>query len=300
MISAPSSDGIRAEYLRFLSVEKGLSENTRAAYGRDLDRFLQFLSREKKTWAGARESELTGFVRGESKSGLGARSLARRISVLKSFYRFLLVDGRLDRNPAVHLTAPKMWSALPKCLSESEVKTLLEKSDPADSRGLRDRAMLEVMYAAGLRVSELIALRPADVRLKDEFILCRGKGAKERIVPLGKSASKAVARYLDKARPELASKGNGEALFLTRRGKAFTRQGFWKMMKGRAQKAGLLAKVHPHVLRHSFATHLLEHGADLRSVQMMLGHSQITTTQIYTHVSRERLRRVYDKFHPRA
>jgi len=300
MIPAPSSADIREEYLRFLSVEKGLSDNTRAAYGRDLDRFLGFLAREKQSWREARESDLTSFVRSESKGGLGARSLARRISVLKSFYRFCLVDGRLDKNPAASLTSPKMWSALPKCLSENEVKTLLEKPDSSDPRGLRDRAMFEVMYAAGLRVSELITLRPADVRLKDEFILCRGKGSKERIVPLGKSAAKAVARYLDKARPVFAAKRDGEALFLTRRGGPFTRQGFWKMMKVRAKAAGLLPKVHPHVLRHSFATHLLEHGADLRSVQMMLGHSQITTTQIYTHVSRERLRRVYDKYHPRA
>ena len=277
-----------------------MSENTRAAYGRDLDRFLLFLSREKRPWADARESDLTAFVRSESKAGLGARSLARRISVLKSFYRFLLVDGRLDKNPAAHLTAPKSWSALPKCLSETEVKTLLEKPDKAEARGLRDRAMLEVMYASGLRVSELVSLRPADVRLKDEFILCRGKGAKERIVPLGKSAVKAVARYLEKARTEFRARRNADALFLTRLGGPFTRQGFWKMMKTYAKAAGLLPKVHPHVLRHSFATHLLEHGADLRSVQMMLGHSQITTTQIYTHVSRERLRKVYDKYHPRA
>jgi integrase/recombinase XerD len=300
MIPAPSADEIRTEFLRFLSVEKGLSENTRAAYGRDLDRFLLFLSREKRPWADARESDLTAFVRSESKAGLGARSLARRISVIKSFYRFLLVDGRLDKNPAAHLTAPKSWSALPKCLSETEVKTLLEIPDKAEARGLRDRAMLEVMYASGLRVTELVSLRPADVRLKDEYILCRGKGAKERIVPLGKSAAKAVARYLEKARTEIAAGKNGDALFLTRLGRPFTRQGFWKMMKTYAKAAGLLPKVHPHVLRHSFATHLLEHGADLRSVQMMLGHSQITTTQIYTHVSRERLRRVYDKYHPRA
>ncbi|MBN1938200.1 MAG: site-specific tyrosine recombinase XerD [Candidatus Aminicenantes bacterium] len=300
MTPAVSAEEIRSEFLRYLAVEKGLSENTRVAYGRDLERFLHFLSREKRFWAEARESDLAAFVRSESKAGLGARSLARRISVLKSFYRFLLVDGRLDRNPAGPLTSPKSWSALPKCLSETEVKTLLEQPDVSEARGLRDRAMFEVMYASGLRVTELVSLRPVDVRLKDEYVLCRGKGAKERIIPLGKSAAKAVARYLEKARPSFALKGSGEALFLTRRGKPFTRQGFWKMMKTRARAAGLLSKVHPHVLRHSFATHLLEHGADLRSVQMMLGHSQITTTQIYTHVSRERLRRVYDQFHPRA
>jgi integrase/recombinase XerD len=197
------------------------------------------------------------------------------------------------------LTSPKTWLALPKYLSETEVKTLLDQPAVSDSRGLRDRAMLEVMYASGLRVSELIGLRLPDIRLKDEFVLCRGKGGKERIVPLGKSAVASVTRYLDRARRDF-TKGPAEAVFLTRRGGPFTRQGFWKLLKGYARKAGLESKVHPHVLRHTFATHLLEHGADLRSVQMMLGHSQITTTQIYTHVSRDRLRRVYDKFHPRA
>ena len=300
MTRAQSSADILAEFLRFLSVEKGLSDNTRAAYGRDMERFLRFLAREKRPWETARESDLTAFVRGESKAGLGARSLARRISVLKAFYRFLIVDGRLEKNPAAHLTSPKTWASLPKCLSETDVKTLLEKPDPSEARGLRDRAMLEVMYASGLRVSELVSLRPADVRLKDEYILCRGKGAKERIVPIGKSAASAVSRYLEKARPGFAARKSPDALFLTRLGRPFTRQGFWKMMRDHARAAGLLAKVHPNVLRHSFATHLLEHGADLRSVQMMLGHSQITTTQIYTHVSRERLRRVYDKYHPRA
>jgi len=299
MTSAPPSIDIREEFLRFLTVEKGLSPNTQAAYGRDLDQFLLFLGREKTSWDRARESDLAAFVRNESKAGLSPRSLARRISVLKSFYRFLLLDGRLEKNPAIQLTSPKMWMALPKYLSEAEVKSLLGRPDPADSRGLRDRAMLELMYASGLRVSELVGLRLIDVRLKDEFILCRGKGAKERIVPMGKSAVAAIGRYLEKARPEFARKET-EALFLTRRGGPFTRQGFWKILKGHARAAGLQAKVHPHVLRHSFATHLLEHGADLRSVQMMLGHSQITTTQIYTHVSRDRLRRVYDKFHPRA
>jgi integrase/recombinase XerD len=292
-------EDIRGEFLRFLTVEKGLSANTLAAYGRDLDRFLLFCGRQKTSWGRARESDLAAFVRSENKAGLSPRSLARRISSLKTFYRFLLLDGRLEKNPTIHLASPKAWQSLPKYLTEPEVKALLEKPDPAGPRGLRDRAMLEVMYASGLRVSELVGLKPADVRLKDEFILCKGKGSKERIVPLGKSAVKAVARYLESARPRLAAEDSG-ALFLSRRGKGFTRQGFWKMLKGHAKAAGLSAKVHPHVLRHSFATHLLEHGADLRSVQMMLGHSQITTTQIYTHVSRDRLRRVYDKYHPRA
>jgi integrase/recombinase XerD len=299
MTEAPPSAEIREEFLHFLAVEKGLSANTLSAYGRDIEKYLGFLARAKTTWSKARETDLVKFIHGESRAGLSARSLARLISVLKAFYQFLLLDGRTDRNPTVHLTSPKTWLALPKYLTETDVKTLLEQPPASDSRGLRDRAMLEVMYASGLRVSELIGLRLPDVRLKDEFVLCRGKGGKERIVPLGKSAIAAVAAYLARARREFV-RGSEETLFATRLGRPFTRQGFWKMLRGYGRKAGLQAKVHPHVLRHSFATHLLEHGADLRSVQMMLGHSQITTTQIYTHVSRDRLRRVYDRFHPRA
>jgi len=299
MTAIPPPDELREEFLRFLTVEKGLSANTRAAYGRDLDKFLRFLEQERTPWPKVRESGLVRFIHRESRAGLSARSLARLISVLKSFFRFLLLDGRLDKNPSIHLSSPKAWLSLPAVLSESEVKMLLEQPDAADPRGLRDRAMLEVMYAAGLRVSELTGLRLADLRLKDEFVLSRGKGGKERIVPLGRSAVEAVGRYLEEVRPLLAGESE-EILFVTRLGGPFTRQGFWKLLKGYARKAGFQAKVHPHVLRHSFATHLLDHGADLRSVQMMLGHSWITTTQIYTHVSRERLRRVYDKYHPRA
>ena len=178
MTAVPPSAEIREEFLHFLAVEKGLSSNTLAAYGRDIEKFLGFLNRGKTTWAKARETDLVNFIHGESRSGLSARSLARLISVLKSFYHFLLLDGRLDRNPTVHLTSPKTWLALPKYLSETEVKTLLEQPKASDSCGLRDRAMLEVMYASGLRVSELINLRLPDIRLKDEFVLCRGKGGK--------------------------------------------------------------------------------------------------------------------------
>jgi integrase/recombinase XerD len=299
MTPAPPPEDIRAKFVEFLAVEKGLSANTLAAYGRDSAKLLDFLAAEKRGWANSREADLVKFIHRESQAGLSPRSLARLISAVKSFYRFLLLDGRLDRDPTLHLSSPKAWMTLPKYLTVEETRALLEQPPARDPRGLRDRAMLEVMYAAGLRVSELCGLRVKDVRLRDEFVLCRGKGGKERIVPLGASAVRAVERYLAESRSKLA-KADDEGLFLTRRGKPFTRQGFWKMLRNRAREAGLAAKVHPHVLRHSFATHLLEGGADLRSVQLMLGHSQITTTQIYTHVSRDRLRRVYDKFHPRA
>jgi integrase/recombinase XerD len=283
----------------FLGVERGLAANTLQSYARDMGKFFVFLGEAKTAWDKAGEADLVRFVHSESRGGLAPRSLARLISALKAFYRWGVLEGRIGKSPALNLTSPKAWMSLPKFLSLKEIQALLEQPDLSIAQGLRDKAMLEVMYAAGLRVSELTGLRTGDMRLRDGFLLCKGKGGKERIVPLGRSAVEAVERYLREARPHLA-KGASETLFLTRRGAAFTRQGFWKLLKAYAAAIRLEDKIHPHVLRHSFATHLLERGADLRSVQMMLGHSQITTTQIYTHVSRDRLRKVYDKFHPRA
>jgi integrase/recombinase XerD len=303
--SAAGPEDIRSQFLLYLKVEKALSDNSLQAYGRDIDKFFLFLAKEKVAWEKAREADLVKLIHAQSLGGLSARSLARLISSLKAFYRFLILDGRAKKNPTDHLSSPKAWLSLPKFLTVGEVQALLRAPEACDLHGQRDRAMLEVMYAAGLRVSELVGLRLEDVHLRDHFVLCRGKGGKERIVPLGQAAVDATAEYLVSARPKLEKAAKGEAgasepLFLTRRGGAFTRQGFWKMLNGHAKAAKLTAKVHPHVLRHSFATHLLERGADLRSVQLMLGHSQNTTTQIYTHVTRDRLRRVYDKFHPRA
>jgi integrase/recombinase XerD len=295
----PSAGDVLRLFLDYLAVEKGLSANTVLSYGRDLRKFFQFLGREKSDWTRADEKTLTLFVHRQSQAGLKARSLARLISALRSFYRFLLLDGLVSKDPTEELTSPKTWLALPRFLTVDEVARLVLQPDERDLHGLRDRAMLEVLYAAGLRVSELIQLRPGDVNLDDGYVICRGKGGKERVVPLGRAAAALTRRYTDEARPRLEIKP-AEALFLSRRGEPFTRQGVWKMLRQYARQAGLEAKISPHVLRHSFATHLLERGADLRSVQLMLGHSQITTTQIYTHVSRERLRRVYEKYHPRA
>ncbi len=286
-------------FLEYLSVERGLSANTRDAYARDLNKLMLFLRKEKLKWKQAEEEALVKFIHQQSRSGLSARSLARMVSSIKAFYRFCVLDGIIDKNPTVNLTTPKSLMALPKYLTEPEVERLLSQPNDSDARGLRDKAMLEVLYACGLRVSELITLCRKDLNLKDGFLICRGKGSKERIVPLGHSAVSAVESYLKSARSDMA-RGGSDLLFLTRLGRGFTRQGCWKMLKGHAAAAGLADKVTPHVLRHSFATHLLERGADLRSVQLMLGHSQITTTQIYTHVSRRQLRRMYDKFHPRA
>jgi integrase/recombinase XerD len=286
-------------FLEYLTVEKGLAQNTVLSYSRDLQKFLGFLRVEKISWTGVGEDGLVRFVHGESRAGLSARSRARLISALKSFFKFLVLSGFLKANPASQLTAPSTWLALPKFLTVKEVEDLLHAPDEKEPQGLRDRAMLEVLYGSGLRVSELVGLRPGDVNLDEGFLICRGKGGKERIVPLGRAACGFVGRYLREVRAHFEGEP-GPNLFLTRRGRGFTRQGFWKLLKKHAGKAGLGARISPHILRHSFATHLLERGADLRSVQLMLGHSQITTTQIYTHVSRERLRRVYDQFHPRA
>jgi integrase/recombinase XerD len=295
---SPAEDVLRS-FIDFLSVEKGLSRNTLLAYESDLAKLLVFFRKEKLAWTNAGEMDLVRFIHEQRRAGLSARSLARLVSSMRSFYRYLVLDGMVEKDSADGLSSPSVWLSLPKFLTMKEVEALLAAPDDGEPRGVRDKAMLEVLYGSGLRVSELIALRPKDLNMDEGFLLCRGKGGKERIVPLGRSACRAVRKYLDEARP-LFEKTASESLFLTRRGGPFTRQGLWKLLKGHALAAGIASKISPHVLRHSFATHLLERGADLRSVQLMLGHSQITTTQIYTHVSRERLRRIYDQFHPRA
>ena len=288
-------------FLEYLAVEKGLSRNTVAAYGRDVRKLVDFLKAGRIVLPRVSEDTLVAFVHRESGAGLAARSRARLISALRSFFRFSVLSGFLKKDPSSRLTTPSTWLALPKFLTVGEVEALLAAPDVSKPRGVRDRAMLEVLYGSGLRVSELASLKLAEINRDEGFLVCRGKGGKERIVPLGRSACNAVGRYLAEVRPRLDPDGRREELFLSRRAKPFTRQGLWKLLRQHAATAGLRAsEITPHVLRHSFATHLLERGADLRSVQLMLGHSRITTTQIYTHVSRERLRRVYDKYHPRA
>jgi integrase/recombinase XerD len=298
-LPASSPEDALRLFLEYLTVEKGLARNTVTSYARDVRKFTDVLRTGKIAFNRVSEDTLVGFIHRESQSGLSARSLARLISALRSFFKFLVLSGFIKKDPSSELTTPSTWLALPKFLTVEEVEALLKAPDDKKAHGVRDRAMLEVLYGSGLRVSELAGLKRAEVNLEDGFLVCRGKGGKERIVPLGRSACGAVKRYLAEVRP-LVDGENREELFLSRRGRPFTRQGLWKLLRQHAAKAGLAARISPHVLRHSFATHLLERGADLRSVQLMLGHSQITTTQIYTHVSRERLRRVYDKFHPRA
>jgi integrase/recombinase XerD len=301
-MTAPASspeDALRL-FLEYLAVEKGLAANTIQAYARDIRKLVDHLKTRKLVLNRVTEETVVGLIHAESQAGLSARSRARLISALRSFFRFLVLSGYLKKDVTAQLTTPSTWLSLPKFLTVAEAEALLQAPDDAKPQGVRDRAMLEVLYGSGLRVSELAGLKQAEINLDDGFLVCRGKGGKERIVPLGRSSCQAIRRYLGQVRAVFDKDGRDE-LFLTRRGRRFTRQGVWKLLRQHAAKAGLVAtKIYPHVLRHSFATHLLERGADLRSVQLMLGHSQITTTQIYTHVSRERLRRVYDKYHPRA
>ena len=299
MRGSSSAGSVLSEFLDYLAVERGLSRNTILAYGRDIEQLLAFLNRERTLWIGATEELLARFVRSRSRAGASARSTARQVSAVRAFYKYGLTEGRISENPAAFLETPAAWMPLPKVLSFGDVESLISKADGTDPLSIRDRAMLETLYASGLRVSELVSLKTGDINLREGFLICRGKGGKERIVPVGTSARTAVDRYILEARP-LLEKRSTDMLFLTRRSRPFTRQGVWKIFRRYARESGLPDKTSPHVLRHSFATHLLERGADLRSVQIMLGHSQITTTQIYTHVSRERLRIIYNKFHPRA
>jgi len=245
---------------------------------------------------------LEELVRTLMSEGRSPRSVARAIACYRGFYRFLVIDKGLKTNPAGDLRAPRAWQALPRHLSVEDVDRLLQQPDVNAPRGLRDRALIELLYATGLRVSELIGLRPADVNLEASYLTCTGKGAKQRIVPMGDEATAWVRRYLRDGRPALLGKRSSPRLFVNARrgGPGLTRVGFWKILKAYGRGAGVTAALSPHMLRHSFATHLLERGADLRAIQMMLGHADLSTTQIYTHVLQQRMRTVYDRFHPRA
>ena len=289
-----------ADYETYIRVEKGLSSNTVTSYLLDL----------RKLWNWSREAggdpvrfertELERWLATLHASGLSPRSIARAIIAARSFYRYLVGDRVRASDPTEHLETPRALARLPRFLSAPEVEALLEAPDTGTARGTRDRAMLELLYATGLRVSELTRLNIAQLNLDLGLVTCSGKGGKERIVPIGDSASHWLARYLAEARPVILRRRRANQLFVTRRGSPLTRQGFWKLLRLHGRKAGIRRAITPHMLRHSFATHLLEHGADLRSVQLMLGHADISTTQIYTHVTRDRLRRIYDRCHPRA
>lgn len=289
-----------SEYLDHLRVERGLSENTLEAYGRDLGKLVDYARSRKRPALSLAQKDLTEFIGLLREQGLAARSQARAIHALKGFYRYGVREGLIDIDPMENLRAPRAFRALPRYLTPSQVETLLDAPDVAKPLGLRDRAILEVMYATGLRVSEVIGLRIGSLDMDLGIARVVGKGDKERLVPLGRVARGWVDRYVTEARGGLMKGRTSPTLFLNHRGRHLSRMGLWGIVRRHAVTAGVERTLTPHVLRHSFASHLLERGADLRSLQAMLGHADISTTQIYTHVTRERLRQLYDEFHPRA
>jgi integrase/recombinase XerD len=287
-------------YLSYLADVRRMSPNTVVSYARDLANLASFAEKEDQTVEALERRDLEAFARHLMSSGLSPRSVARAIACVRGYYRFLLLEKRIEVDPAEDLRSPRAWPALPKYLDLDEVDRLLAVPDVSTPRGLRDKALIELLYATGLRVTELLSLKPGDVNLSGGYLTCIGKGDKERLVPLGHSASDWVRRYSSEARPHLLKKRKSAWLFVNAKGGGrLSRIGFWKILKDYGVKAGVSRDISPHVLRHSFATHLLERGADLRAIQMMLGHADVSTTQIYTHVLEARLRSVYDKFHPR-
>jgi integrase/recombinase XerD len=296
------TNGVGA-YLDHLRVERRLSGHTIESYGRDLAALAAFAKTSGRSLESLDRQALEAFARRQRTGGLAPRSVARSIAAVRGFYRFLVLERRIEHSPADELQPPKAWPALPHFLSLEEVDTLLAQPDVSTPLGLRDRAMFDLLYATGMRVSELVGVRAADLHLDEGYLTCIGKGNKERLIPIGEDAVHSVRRYTREGRPSLVGDSKGRTssrLFVNARGGPLSRVGFWKILKRHGAVAGLPRTLSPHVIRHSFATHLLERGADLRAIQMMLGHADLSTTQIYTHVLEARLRTVYDRFHPRA
>jgi len=294
------ADATIDDYIAYLRDVRRLSTNTIESYARDLASLAAFAEKKEQSVEALTLQDLEAFARHLMSAGLSPRSVARAIACTRGFYRFLLLEQQIAADPAADLRAPRAWPALPKYLSLDEVDRLLAQPDPSISRGLRDKALIELLYATGLRVSELLSLRPGDVNLDAGYLTCIGKGDKQRIVPLGHAAADWVRRYIREGRPALLKKRSSGWLFVNAKdGGRLSRVGFWKVLRDYGIKAGVSRRLSPHVLRHSFATHLLERGADLRAIQLMLGHADLSTTQIYTHVLEARLRAVYDQFHPR-
>jgi len=290
------------EYLAHLQFERRLADHTVESYRRDLAELQRCTTGTQRALEHLTRRDLEAVVRQLMGQGRSPRSVARFVACVRGFYRFLTLHGRISDNPAVDLQAPRAWKVLPKFLALEDVDRLMQAPDVTTARGLRDRALIEVLYATGLRVSELVHLRPQDLHLDAGYLTTIGKGRKQRLVPIGDEAAAWVVRYLKAGRPALLGRRTSPRLFVNVRGGGvgITRVGFWKILKSYGKQLGIARQISPHVLRHSFATHLLERGADLRAIQMMLGHADLSTTQIYTHIHDARMRAVYDRFHPRA
>ncbi len=286
-------------YLDHLRLERRLAEHTLESYARDLAALAAFAAGAGRRPEALDRQALEAFVRQLMAQGLSPRSVARTVAAVRGFYRFLVVDRHLEDSPAGDLQPPRAWPALPRFLSVDEVDRLIAQPDIATPLGLRDRALLELLYATGMRVSELVGVRASDLHLAERHLTCIGKGNKERLIPIGDQAADWVRRYQQEGRPALLKGRSSPRLFVNARGGPLSRVGFWKILKGYGRRADLPRTLSPHVLRHSFATHLLDRGADLRAIQMMLGHADLSTTQIYTHVLEARLKTIYDRFHPR-
>ena len=294
-------------FLNYLAVEKGYSENTIVAYRNDLYQLADFIREEAAKsgaippWAGFNRQSMLSYMLKLKERGYVATTIARKVAAVKSFFDFMVAEGIMKTSPTEGVASPKIGKSLPKPISISQVRRLIEQpSKLSTPDAKRDMAMLQLLYASGMRVSELVSLNLADIDTKGGYVRCFGKGHKERLIPIHEQAALAVEEYINKARPQLGHNGNETALFLNRRGGRLTRQGLWQILKGYAKEAGLEAQITPHTLRHSFATHMLSGGADLRSVQQLLGHANISTTQVYTHLTSEHIRRTYEKAHPRA
>lgn len=300
MVLPAAEQGVIEAFIDALWLERGLSVNTLSAYRSDIDGLAGWLALREKGLMTARREDVLSYLASRVRVGVKPRSSARLLSSVRRFYQYQVREGRLSDDPSVRIEAPKLGRSLPKSLTESEVEALLGAPDVADPVGLRDRAMLELLYACGLRVSELIELGQMQVNLSQGVVRVQGKGGKERLVPMGEEAVSWLLRYVQQGRPEILGGQVSEALFVSRRGHGITRQAFWYLIKRYALDVGIGKALSPHTLRHSFATHLLNHGADLRVVQMLLGHSDLSTTQIYTHVARERLKLLHARHHPRG
>lgn len=287
-------------FLNYLSVERGLARNTIISYREDLNAYINFLTEcHIDALSKANKDDIVNFMLFQKDKGLNANSIARRIAAIKSFHRFLARERILKTDPTSLIDSPKLWKKIPETLTENEVEALLNQPNIRDKQGMRDRAILEILYATGMRVSEAVNLKVDNVNLEIGFLRCIGKGNKERVIPIGRKAISSLKRYLGLSRPHLLKSKESSVLFLNRFGNKISRQSLWKLIKKYAKGARIKKPVRPHILRHSFATHLLERGADLRSVQEMLGHSNISTTQIYTHISKDRLKAIHKMFHPR-